>query len=519
MLAILIGSCGIALSFVPVLLSTSQTHRYLKESAIYAAHYFEGGCSICMVLLCLWPILKQKDLIRREYVWFQCSYTHTNIPGINTRTPRLQIIIFGIGGLSFVVCNIIFYALEGQVLPAINNCGLFLCLLTYVIVIYKYNGAYLKNKAVFHYGIALLLGTNLWAWILLIVYPLYELSIPSNIMNSTNSFYSDSKLNESVNTASIVETLETFFQPFLVEFLTISAGCLLTLWQTMRYDPRSLVTNRHLRQLQRSEETINTNYGDILRNDCREAQQRLTQNDVSNKSSQYLVAILSVLIACTYLIAAEMLSAGPLSYISEHLKDTTRVSYRKIIQTGVYTPLLFMNIISLRKLYKDSTIMPTLSSLTSSGYLLLFTSGAHFVYCVWRLAANIGLLGFPQELGICTNLFYIFSTVTTMTEVWLQTQHIMTVNYIHRCGSKIPRMSKLSLIYLISLNLVEWMYLSLSHKWVEQSHDSVALSPEISIFFGHYNTKLLILLSNPIMEIYLFHSAMMACECLHDDGD
>ena len=151
MLAIFIGSCGIALSFIPVLLSTSQTHRYLKESAIYAAHYFEGGCSICMVFLCLWPILKQKDLIRREYVWFPCNYTQTNIPGINARTPRLQIIIFGIGGISFVVCNIIQYATQGQVLPAINNCGLFLCLIAYVIVMYKYNGAYLKNKAVFHY--------------------------------------------------------------------------------------------------------------------------------------------------------------------------------------------------------------------------------------------------------------------------------------------------------------------------------------------------------------------------------
>ena len=366
-----------------------------------------------------------------------------------------------------------------------------------------------------------LLGTNLWTWILIIVYPLYELSTPSDNMNSSNSFYSDSKLNESVNAASIAETLETFFQPFLVEFLTIFAGCLLTLWQTMRYDhddPRSLITDKHVRQLQRSEETINTNYGDILHNDCGEAQQRLTQNDVSNKRSEYLVAILSVLIAGTYLIAAEMLSAGPLSYISEHLKDTTRVSYRKIIQTGVYTPLLFMNIISLWKLRKDSNIMPTQSSLTSSGYLLLFTSGAHFVYCVWRLAANIGLLGFPQELGICTNLFYIFSTVTAMTEVWIQTQHIMTVNYIHRSGRKIPKMSKLILIYLMSLNLADWMYLSLSHKWAEHSHDSVALSPEISIFFGHYNTKLLILLSNPILEMYLFHSAMMACECLHDDG-
>ena len=516
MLAIFIGSCGIAISFIPILLSTSQTHRHLRESTIYAAHYIEGGCAMCMVCLCLWPILSKKDLIRKEYVWFPCSSTWKSFQGINTRTPRLQIIIFGLGGVAFVFCTIIEKALQCQVLRAINNCGLLLYLISYVIVIYKYNGAYLANKAVFHYGIALLLGTNLWAWILTTVYPFYDLSQNSitnfsDIINSSHNFYPNSALNKSVNVASIIELSATLFQPFLIEFLTISAGCLLALWQTMRYDPNSVVTNRPV--CQRVQEIIGARYEDILRNDHEEGQQQSTQNSVSNnKRSTYFVTALSVLIAGAYLISAEILSAGPLSYISENLKDTIRVSYRKVIQTAVHAPLLFMNIFSLRKLRKDSTVMPIQSSLTSSGYLLLFTTGAHFIYCVWRLAANIILLGFPQELGVCVNVFYIFSTIA----MWIQAQHIMTINYIHRSGQRISRTTKLILIYLIAINLAEWMYLSLSHKWVEQSHDSVALSPEISIFFGHANTKLLIFLSNPILEINLFHSAMMACECLHD---
>ena len=519
MLAIFIGSIGIAISLIPILLSTSQTHRHLRESTIYAAHYTEGGFAICMVCLCLWPILRQKDLIRREYVWFPCRYTWTNCQGINTRTPRLQIIIFGLGGIAFVVCTIIEKATHCQVFHAINNCGILLYLISYIIVMYKYNGAYLANKTVFHYGIALLLGTNLWAWILTTAYPFYDLSRSditnfSDIINSSQDFYPDSHLNRSVNVASILEISATLFQPFLVEFLTISAGCLLALWQTMRYDPRSMSTNRRL--CRRVQEIVDARYENILRGDQEQRQQQSTQNTLSNKRSTFFVAALSVLIAGSYLISAEMLSAGPLSYISENFEDTIRVSFRKIIQTAVHTPLLFMNIYSLRKLRKDSTIMPFQPSLTSSGYLLLFTSGAHFIYCVWRLAANIILLGYPQELGVCINLFYIFSTVTTTTAIWIQTQHLITINYIHRSGRRIPRIIKLILIYLIAINLSEWMYLSLSHKWVEHSQNSVALSPEISIFFGHYNTKLLILLSNPILEIYLFHSAMMACESLHD---
>ena len=116
-----------------------------------------------------------------------------------------------------------------------------------------------------------------------------------------------------------------------------------------------------------------------------------------------------------------------------------------------------MNMISLFKLLKDKTIIPVESQLTSSGYLLLSTSSAHFIYDILRVAADIGLLKSPEELDLYTIVLFILFTVGVAAHYWIQTQHIMTVNYIHRAGGSIPTMSKLTLIYLIALNFADWM--------------------------------------------------------------
>ena len=40
------------------------------------------------------------------------------------------------------------------------------------------------------------------------------------------------------NVELVLETIQSFLQPFFIEFLSISAACLLELWQTMRSDVR-----------------------------------------------------------------------------------------------------------------------------------------------------------------------------------------------------------------------------------------------------------------------------------------
>ena len=141
---------------------------------------------------------------------------------------------------------------------SISNCVLLLSVIAYKIAIYKYLGATLINKAVFHHGIALMIGANACTWILITVNPLYESGF-SNLSADDINDIDNMERNSSINAVCILEIVEVFFQPYLVEFLTISSGCLLTLWHTMRYDPRSQLT-RPIRRTQFSEDILLRNY-------------------------------------------------------------------------------------------------------------------------------------------------------------------------------------------------------------------------------------------------------------------
>ena len=108
---------------------------------------------------------------------------------------------------------------------------------------------------------------------------------------------------------------------------------------------------------------------------------------------------------------------------------------------------------------------------------------------MWKLFANAGLLCFRHGLEVTSIAVQTIYALMSVLHIWSQTQHIMTINYIHRAGGVVPKLSKLTLIYLIALNLADWMSLSLAHKWVECVKDSTIHAPEISVFFGYFDTK------------------------------
>ena len=282
----------------------------------------------------------------------------------------------------------------------------------------------------------------------------------------------------------------------------------------MTYGSRSMI-RRSAGQRPSASEFTDRDYNDILHLENEDAQ-LTTEQSLSEKCKIYIATAFSVLVAGTYLIALQILSEGPFGKCADHLKVGRCALYRKIIGSCVYFPLVIMNMISLFILLRNKTILPVESQLTSSGYLLLFTSSAYFLYGIFRLVADIGLLNSSDEQDLYQTALFILYTVAVAVYYWIQTQHIMTLNYIHRTGGSIPTMSKSTLIYLIALNFADWMNLSLTHKWMEFGNDPTLLSPEISLCFGYFAGHIIFLLLHPVLEMYLFHSAMMACECLHN---
>ena len=266
MLAIFIGSCGIALSLIPVLLSTThqQTHVNLKEQIINTTYFCEVMYTLCAMTVCIWLTVKQKDLIQKGYVQFQNNSSvsaHENAHLVNAHKSRLHIVVFRIGGSLCLSCAVINRALQTQVVFLLDYCTMLLCFIAYVTAIYRYYGAVLKNREIFHYGIIFLIGANIWSWILITVHPLYE----ALLWNS--SAYNISQINEAGDKFSATISVHVFemlgfFQPFLVEFLTISSGCLLCLRQTMRYGSRSMIRRfvdsvHHLRKMKKLKLDLN----------------------------------------------------------------------------------------------------------------------------------------------------------------------------------------------------------------------------------------------------------------------
>ena len=118
----------------------------------------------------------------------QCCGSQENVGRVNTRSSRVHIVVFGVGATLYIIFVIVNFALRNQVLSSINNCGLLLSPIVYVIFVYKYNGASLKNRAVFHYVIALMIGADVWALILTVIHPY--------VKTANDSFMNSSKFND-----------------------------------------------------------------------------------------------------------------------------------------------------------------------------------------------------------------------------------------------------------------------------------------------------------------------------------
>ena len=257
---------------------------------------------------------------------------HENTHLVNAHKSRVYIAVFGIGGTLFFSCTVINRALQTQVLSLLYDCAMLLCFTVYVTAIYGYYGARLKNTAIFHYGIAFLIGANAWTWILITVYPLYDAlhwNVSAYNISARNVTGDAFSTPDSVHIFGILEGL---FQPFFIEFLTISSGCLLSLWQAMRYGSRYSVIRRSVTLRPSSEEYINHNYNDILLSENAEVQLDPEQRSISEKRKIYIVTTISILAAGTYLIAVQMLSEGPFGKCTDHLEIKTCATYRKIME-------------------------------------------------------------------------------------------------------------------------------------------------------------------------------------------
>ena len=512
-----------------------------------------GVIACAMAALWLWFIVRRNKWIRNGYVKLQPKEVkhHDGNSGVkHSHHPSSLHIIFGLGSLLFYICRLLKFSLMSrfyeETFNTINNGIYILCFVAFFFFLRLYENASLKNCALFHFAIAVTISVEVCTWTIVTVSPLWTVRLASNS--------SSVMINNSVS-YNVLETVEGFLNPFFIEYLIMSMGIIFNLWKTMRFP--IIKVHKHPEESSYSqcdqEDALQVSlpYGSLITTDgsplitegsgiqedtysidqgeyfSRSVAHRyarceangsqntsLTRKIVTNRSRccRMTIAISTYLLAgLAYLSAGLLLGHGPSGIASGSLGKYTRIMLYKAIQVCVYTPLFFSFLIVLHNIHKSSGSARMSPSLVGSDYLLLSSAGVNFFYFLMRAIAAAYSLSSHLSYFIFLMVFSILSIV----QMWLQTQLLLSINYLTRSGNKISKMAKHCLIYLAFINISEWLQMSLTHEWIKMDLVTFGnFSPDFSEICNETTQRVLVLLLSPFLVIYRFHSAALALEIL-----
>ncbi|XP_072050845.1 uncharacterized protein [Amphiura filiformis] len=503
-LAFLLGSCGVAIALAPLV-----THNQLKIPFIKGSYYFGYVYMFLAIVICLGYIWKHRSwtadgtithhqhIRSNSHVQLLSQPSHSEVH----HSSSFQIALFGVGSILYIVCNLLQLAFEQEdvlihQIQLIDRCILLVCCIVYIIFLRKYTGATLKYSPWFHYSIAFIIGGDVCAWIFVTVRPLWKLSL-----DSSPSFVSNNSTTHKFDLEMILEITGTFLQPFFVEFFTISLSCLLSLWHTMRQDTSPLLCDRNSNQASEIMDE-HQDYGAILDAETTyiTAHLRQAQDSRRHRFHKRIVVALSIFMGISFCVAGITFILGP--FTENDIKKTTRNLLLRCILIVVFLPLVASTLASLRKLQNSTENIAKINQFTTEGYVLLLTATVQFTYLILQLIASIQT----------NDILYIIYTPLSLMRMCMQTQLILAAHYVHRSAHKLPKLVEFTLIYVIALNLVEWLAVSFMHKWMEDNDTLDVYSPVFVAACGEVNTKIIHLVFDPLKEVYLFHSAVVAFE-------
>ena len=533
-LAYAIACCGIAFSFAPILMSSTQELRELKYDMIYITQCLSGSYAAFLSLVAFWFVWKYKPMILEGSIVppeskLPLSHARLNSSLMDivnqnqanrhhqSHSSSFQIVLFGVGSVVYCVIHLIKGAVKRSL--GMNQLlkfgGLLVCCVVYTLFLRKYNGVSMKNSSLFHYSLAVMIGGQAFGWISITFNVLWNVSA-DNSTTSASNVTTDFKF----NAESGLEITECVLEPFFVEFLTISTGCLIGLWNTMKksdLDCNFEYEEDTTLDILENERAPLRDYGAILRAEDLSVSRQSIQNQKWLKLHSRIILAVSVLAGVGNVIVLEMQPPGPFTkLLYPHFIPTNfRIPLMQGIEVLIHAPLWFMTVISNYKLQNCTYGIPKTKPLRSSDYLLLFTSAILYVYYILKLIAVATGFFIHTELHTATTALSIPFWFLNIIQIWSQTELILTIHYISRsCPSVLKsfQLPRFTLIYLIAINLSLWFQRSVTLAWAEHESNFYNFSPEFFVTYGQHNTEILLVLSIPIFAVYHFHSAVIAYE-------
>ena len=508
----LLGSCGVALAIAPLL-----TEDQLKDDLIVTASYYFGFTYILLfIVICLVFVWKHKGWVndgivtqRQQRIIRSNSHLQQLLqPSHELRSQTqleesqnlsFQIMLFGIGSILYQSVGFLqeAYKPEDTKIKLVDRSLLLLSCIVYIVFLRIYSDSILKYRQFFQFSVAFITGGVVCIWVILTVRPLWNLD--------STATHNATRLEFDLDT--VIDVSATFLQPFFIEFLSISLGCLACLWQSMRDSTLSNLDNStYDQQSYENEREQRQDYGTSLDAENQSTTSVTQRSFWSHKLQKRVFIILSVVMGFAYIavgIAFVFLNTGTNQSVASHMHIIARGSFILIYMPGVIFAL-----VSLKKLQSSTDNIPKIKQFTTVDYILLLTTGVQFIYNILELIAAVISL---YHIEGVVDIFYMFFHPLKLSRIWLQTQFILTAHYVHRSTHRLPKIAEFTLVYLIGLNLAEWLSVSFMLKWSEENL-LASYVPVLLSAFGSVNTKIIILVFDPLKEMYLFHSAVVAYE-------
>ncbi|XP_072050477.1 uncharacterized protein [Amphiura filiformis] len=544
LLVFLLGTLGIALAFAPVLVLPSYHPRAFATNVANFTTVVGGMFALSVATTSLGLIIGRKKIEGKGYVQFPTE-SHSNHrvthPALdvngqyislsspsrgheNINIHRFQLVLFGIGGIIYLIIDLVKMSYNQTTVEAIvvitDDVTHLISLAAQMIFFIMYEGALLRNVTALHYAIAMMIADKVWTWISLTLSSVADIAHQPNIGHSNNS-------------TNALETSQSFLEPFFIEFLTTCVGILLYMWSSIGKKPQRRTcfedetgTDDEVYSPYRNYDSIITESQEhrLLSNDGDTVSDRTMLRSMMNvelqdtstlfpKSAKRVGVLLSVITSVSYLIAGLILRDGPLEYVGDSLRPFDRMYILLGVKVVVFGPLTILCTISAYKMYKNTNHTP--ASLSTNDYLLLVTTAGVFLWFLFKLIATIAVTTIEdQNLNITyyNVMSYCAEDLVCIVNTWVLTQFLLGAHSIYILRYPLSKLTKICLTYLAAISVSEWLQLALERDVL--IHRYSTLSPVLNAVYGDIGTRVLIYVFYPIMELYRFHSVVMACEIL-----
>ena len=424
----------------------------------------------------------------------------------------IPVILFGSGSILYTIFGMVLDSQQEQeldfatVFSYIGDSGYLICLVIQIKFFTMYSGAILKNCAVYHFSIAVMVACQIWLWITSAASPFFHITSNSTSVDPTDRCLHSSNITNPTEMPILsqesIKLIHYFLEPFSVEYLTITSGYLFHLWQSMggKTDTNIASHNRISSSpaICADETPQSKSESDIQ--GCTRARAAIAEQSLRCSNSRKIRNVLFGIstVAAIFYFVIVIVESG------EFIECKHEICYQAYFATTVlaYLPqvLCFYLIVQIHKTYD-----PIRESLSMNDILLLFTSSCKYIFFMLQFIALIGAslqTSYIHANGVSVYVKFLYPYLAVI-QLSLQTHFLISVSAIHNSGKKLSAAIQAMTFFIGSLSVVLWWLIAIQRAASEITTD-IGLFCDFYLSFGSDTTQLIFLMLFPFSALGSF---------------